>query len=248
MREYPIIFQLATQQLSKLSIRLECFFYTIEQACNDSHPVVHHYALKNVLEIIDLAEKPELKSHFLKELMRIEHLFNQTNSVVSNLPCGKLGDLIQKLIGIPGKFGGDLHQNNFLQSLRISHQAGKSETEFNSPQFLFWLEGSSVRRQQDLLNWLQELQHLRDTVSTYLSIFRNMASFEHINMLNGFYHRTLSSKKLCHLVLIKVDRKYEVIPKLHIGHHGLTLRLNDAFSLDEVKPNELRIELSICQL
>ena len=51
MGDDTIIFQLATHYLPKIALRLECLFLTIEQACEESHPVIHHYALKNIIEI-----------------------------------------------------------------------------------------------------------------------------------------------------------------------------------------------------
>ncbi len=64
MSQDTITFQLATHYLPKIALRLECLFLTIEQACEESHAVIHHYALKNIIEIIKLVEKPELKSRF----------------------------------------------------------------------------------------------------------------------------------------------------------------------------------------
>jgi cell division protein ZapD len=51
-----ITFQLATNYLSKVALRLECLYLTIDQACDEKHPVIHHYALKNIIEIIKLIE------------------------------------------------------------------------------------------------------------------------------------------------------------------------------------------------
>ena len=248
MTNERMLFQLATHNLAKIAIKLECFFYIIEQACDDTHPVIHHYALKNILEIMTLAEKPELKSRFLKELIRIEHVLNTKGIKISNLPYGDVSEQIQRLSGICGGFGGSIHHNVFLQSLRLAHRTSHDETEFNAPQFLYWLEGRSSKRQQDLRDWFEELLHLRDSVATYLGLFRNTAIFEQINILNGFYHCQLTGKSTCHLVLLKLDRSSGFIPKVHVGHHGLTIRLNDAATLEEVKPESLLLEVAICQL
>lgn len=64
MFENTITFQLATHFLPKIALRLECLYQTIQQACEETHPVIHHYALKNIIEIIKLVEKPELKAVF----------------------------------------------------------------------------------------------------------------------------------------------------------------------------------------
>ena len=72
-----ITFQLATHFLSRIALRLEFLFKTINQACYESHEVIHRFALKHIIEIFDVIEKPELKSRFLKELIRIEHVLKK---------------------------------------------------------------------------------------------------------------------------------------------------------------------------
>ncbi|WP_038838362.1 cell division protein ZapD, partial [Legionella pneumophila] len=74
MHDHMITFQLATHFLSRIALRLEYLFKTINEACNESHEVIHRFALKNIIEIAEIVEKPELKSRFIKELIRIEHV------------------------------------------------------------------------------------------------------------------------------------------------------------------------------
>ncbi len=57
MHQDTILFQLATHYLPKKALRLECLFLTIEQACTETHPIIHHYALNNIFEIMKLVEK-----------------------------------------------------------------------------------------------------------------------------------------------------------------------------------------------
>src|SRR5690606_21383891 len=120
MPQSTITFQLATHYLPKIALRLECLYQTIDQACEETHPVIHHYALKNVIEIIKLVEKPELKSGFLKELMRIEHVLNKSNTSLSKELYDSLHTQIQVLTHVVGRFGENIHNNPFLQSIRLT--------------------------------------------------------------------------------------------------------------------------------
>ncbi len=105
MHNETIIFQLATHYLPRIALRLECLFLTIEQAYEETHPVIHHYALKNIIEIILLIEKPELKSRFLKEFMRIEHAINRSQTTISNALYADLFLQVQHLSHVVGRFG-----------------------------------------------------------------------------------------------------------------------------------------------
>jgi cell division protein ZapD len=248
MHNDTIIFQLGTHYLPKIALRLECLFLTIQQACEETHPVIHHYALKNIIEIIKLIEKPELKSRFLKEFMRIEHALNKSQMAISNQLYANLFLQIQLLSQVAGRFGESIHNNAFLQSIRLAQTASHSEFELHSPQLLLWLESEASLRHLDLKEWLKELQTLVNTVTVYLALLRDTAEFDTIDMFNGFYQRSLPAKTLCHLILLRMDKNCGIVPKMQLGHHGLSLRLCEANSMHEVRRVNTEIDLAICQL
>ena len=248
MYRETIVFQLATHYLPKIALRLECLFLTIEQACEEIHPVIHHYALKNILEIIKLIEKPELKSRFLKEFMRIEHALNKSQTIISNTLYADLFLQIQHLNNVSGRFGESIYQDPFLQSIRLTQAAQYNDCELHSPQLMLWLENDPSKRQNDLTSWLKCLQTLYNTVIVYLALLRGTAEFDKIDMLSGFYQRSLPSNTSCHLILLKMDKNCGIVPKMQLGHHGLSLRLCEATSMQEVHRTETNVDLAICQL
>lgn len=243
-----ITFQLGTHYLPKIALRLECLFLTVAQACEETHPVIHHYALKNVIEIIKLIEKPELKSRFLKEFMRIEHALNKSQMTLPDKLYADLFMQIQLLSQVAGRFGESIHHNAFLQSIRLAQAAHHTEFEVHSPQLLLWLENEPAQRHHDLREWLKQLQTLFDTVAVYLSLLRDTAEFDTIDMFNGFYQRPLPSKTLCHLILLRMDKNCGVVPKMQLGHHGLSVRLCEASSMDEVHRVNTEVDLALCHL
>lgn len=248
MQSNIITFQLATHYLSKVALRLECLFLTIEEACHETHAVIHHYALKNVIEIIKLAEKPELKSRFLKELMRIEHSFNKTQYPISNQLYANLFVQVQFLSHAAGRFGEHIHQDAFLQSIRFSQAADHNDSELHIPQLLLWLENDPNVRQIDLNRWMQQLKSLYVTASVYLSLLRDTAQFETIELLNGFYQCSLPSRTMCHLILLRLDKSDGIVPKMQLGHHGLSLRLCEGNSMSELRHTDTAVDLAICQI
>ena len=247
MQHAHIIFQLATHYLPKISLRLEGLFLAIEQACQETHPIIHHYALKNIIEIIKLIEKPELKSRFIKELMRVEHSFHKVKGDASNALYANLFVQVQVLNHIAGRFGETIHQNTFLQAIRLAQSSHHNDCESHAPQLLLWLEHDAARRQHDLAVWLKQLQTLYDTVTIYLSLLRNTAEFQTIDMFNGFYQQSLPSQA-CHLILLRMDMHCGLVPKMQLGHHGLSLRLCEANSMQEVHHANTTVDLAICQL
>ncbi len=248
MRGETITFQLATHYLPRIALRLEDLFLTIEQACHETHPVIHHYALKNIIEITKLIEKPELKSRFLKEFMRIEHALNKSQAVISDALYADLFVQIQRLNQVAGRFGESIHNDPFLQSIRATQATSQNDCELHSPQLLLWLENGPRHRQQDLATWLKSLRTLYDTAIVYLSLLRGTAEFDKINMHKGFYQRSLPSRTSCHLILLRMDKSSGIVPRMQLGHHGFSLRLCDANSMHEISPTDMKIDLAICQL
>lgn len=242
-----ITFELATHYLPKIALKLECLYRTVEQACEEVHPVIHHYALKNIIEIIKIAEKPELKSRFLKELIRIEHALNKSESRISDELYDNLYTQIQMLTHVVGCFGNKIHQNAFLQSVRISQPAQTNDYEMYSPQLLLWLESDPLIRQRDLNQWLENFNSLYSTVTLYLSLLRDTAQFDEIEF-NGFYQRPLPPKTSCHLILLRINKSFGYVPRMQLGNHGLSLRLCEVNTMRDIPETQTRIDLGICQL
>ena len=229
-------------------MRLERLFLSLEQACQETHPIIHHYALKNIIEIIKLIEKPELKSRFIKELMRMEHLLNKAQGRITNAVYASLFVQVQVLSHIAGRFGETIHQDQFLQSIQLAHPKHSGDCELDSPQLLLWLENDASHRQRDIETWLMHLRTLEDTVSVYLSLLRNTADFEKVELLNGFYQRSVPLQPACQLVMLRMDTHCGLVPKMQFGHHGLSLRLCDAKSMLEVQNIDTTVDLAICQI
>lgn len=249
MQHNQLVFQLAVNFLSKIALRLERLFLAIDQACDAKNPIIHHYALKSVIEIIKLVEKPELKSRFVKELMRIEHAVHKSQAHISDAQYARLFVQVQVLSHLSGRFGDSIHQDPFLQSIRLAQTAHPSDCELHAPQLLFWLDNTPAARQANLTHWLQQLQVLWDTVTIYLGLLRDTAQFESIELVNGFYQCSLPARSTHDLILIKMNKEANIVPKIQLGHYGLSVRLCDAYSMQEVRQSNLSVlDLAICQL
>lgn len=248
MQDEIITFELATHFLPKIALRLESLYYTVQQAHEEVHPVIHHYALKNLIEILNLVEKPELKSRFLKELMRIEHALIKANTRISSELLARLHMQIQVLTHFVGLFGNSIHNNPFLQSIKQTQQNQLFDCDCHSPQLLLWLESKPELRQNDLIKWLETLNPLLATISIYLSLLRDTAEFNEIEMLNGYYQRPLPAKTSCHLILLRIEKSFGIVPRMQLGHHGLSLRLCEISTMREVRETEAKLNLALCQL
>lgn len=248
MYNNTITFQLATHFLSRIALRLEFLFKTINQACNESHEVIHRFALKNIIEIVDIIEKPELKSRFIKELIRIEHVLKKPNLLNNRSLFDVLATQIHVLNNVSGRFSNSIHDDEFLKTLRQIHHPNTKECEFNSPQLVLWFDSDPLLRQQAINQWVNCLRDLEDTVTIYLSLLREVTEYIPITANNGFYQHSISPKSVNHLILLKMDKSLGITPKLQLGHHSLTLRLYELATSQEIRDKTINMEIAFCQI
>lgn len=241
-------FQLGTNFLSRTALRLESMLDIIEQACQESNPIVHRYALNTLIEILDLIDKPELKSRFLKELIRIEHVLDRTNAPMYQALSKQIHEQIQDLNHFSGTLAGHLIQDVLLQQIRHIHQPNNKECEFHSPALIAWLSQPTDKRQEALSHWLEALSVLRQSICIYLSILRASVIETEIETDNGFFRYALAEKPSCQLVILKIPPSFQMIPQLHLGHHGLTIRLYDLKSSRKMQSHAIKMNLAVCHL
>lgn len=248
MTQSDLTFHLATNYLSRIALRLEELFLAVEQARAETGPLLHHYALKNFIDILKVVEKPELKSRFIQEFMRIDHSINKSLFKIPEKLYAKLFLHIQKLNSLAGNFGDLLHDDPFLESFRFSSSSTLNECELHAPQLLFWLENNASARQAQLKFWQNKLHVLYETVSLYMSLLRSSAQFERITLEDGFYQKSLSSKISSQLILVRMNKNAKTFPKIQLGHHNLSLRLYELSTMQEVSTVSENAELAICHI
>lgn len=248
MNYQTLTFQLAANYLSKIALCLEQLFITLEQGCRERHPSIHHHALKNLIEIIKLTEKPELKSRFIKELIRIEHALKKDLGFIASQDFKNLTLLIQELNHISGRFGHLIHNHRFLQSMRLIQTTNSCDGVLHPPPLLHWLENSFEKRQNDLLMWLEDLNTLNNTVRIYLNLLRDNVTFSKIDLHHGFYQCSLASPLPCQLILLSIDARAGMIPKMQLGHQSLNIRICNAVTLQDIKQITVKFELGISYL
>lgn len=248
MYNKTITFQLATHFLSRVALRLEFLFKTINQACDESHEVIHRFALKNIIEIAEIIEKPELKSRFLKELIRIEHVLKKPNLLNNTDLFDDLSTQIHNLSDVPGPFSNSIHDDEFFKTLRQIHHPNTKECEFNSPHLVLWFDSDPIMRQQTITQWLNYLSDLENTVTIYLSLLREATEFIPITASNGFYQHGISPKLVNHLILLKMDKSLGITPKLQLGHHNLTIRFYEMATAHEIRDKSIEMQIAFCQI
>jgi cell division protein ZapD len=201
-----------------------------------------------MIELIEIIEKPELKSRFIKELIRIEHVIKKKPSLANPELFNELENQIHILNHVQGRFGNLIYEDEFLKTLRQIHHPNTKECEFNSPHLIMWFDLDPKVRQNNINQWLNCLSDLESTVGIYLSLLKETTEYIPILVHNGFYQYNLSAKPIHHLILLKMPKSLKLTPTLQIGHHNLIIRLHKLASMYEIHDETVEMEIAFCQI
>jgi len=243
MQTQDIIYQHSPQFLPKIAIKLENLLASIHEGCQETHPIIHHYALKNVVELLKIIDKPELKSRLTKEFLRLDYVLSQEFKSHHAELFQQFESICQELQTQTTRFGNKLHHDPFLISLRMRSQEQWHECELQAPFLLNWLHQNPKLRQRMIASWLIELKGLQAAIQTYTAILRALSQFETISVSQSFYQRSLMANPPCQLIIIKLKVDLPVVPKFQMSPHALTIHFNDIQQLDY--PSQLSFDLQL---
>lgn len=248
MQSQDIIYQHSPQFLPKIAIKLENMLASIYEGKQETHPIIHHYALKNIIELIKIVEKPEIKSRLTKEFLRLEYVLPTSFKDLQPKLYQQFQTKCQEIQAHNFRFGSKLHQDPFLLSLRMRSQDQWNECELQPPYLFHWLHQKPKFRQDMLNNWLLELKDLKSIIQIYSSILQHLAVFETITITQSFFQKPLNGNPSCQLVILKINNEIPVIPKIQTSTHAISIHFSDENNLDKLAQSAFNIELGIVRI
>ena len=234
MQNQEIIYQQSPQFLAKVSIRIENLLAYVHEGTHQSHPIIHHCALKNIIELLKIIEKPELKSRFTKEFLRLEYTLSKILPEQSPELWHKFKETALHLQNRVSRLSNKIFNNHFLHSMRAKIPESWQECELQTPHLYRWLHQSSKYRKDYLQSWLEDLADIENIVQIYLSVLRFFLNYNSVLVHKGYYHQLIYSNPSCQLIVIKVNNDIPAIPKIQIGNNSLSVYFNDLLKLEEI--------------
>jgi cell division protein ZapD len=249
MPAQDIIYQQSPQYLAKVCLYLENLFAFTQEAVANTHPIMHYDALKNIIKILRLIEKPELKSRFAKEFIRLEHILVKTLKLQSTDIWEKFIHLSNHLQNHANRFTCNLNNEPLLQSLKLRHGNQDQNFELPSSQIYYWLHQAPKIRQNMIKQWLVELQEVQTCLQVYLSILRRHTEFQAIDIQDNFLYQAFGQTPLAQLIMLKVPDELLVVPKIQVSSQAVSIHFNDPYNSEiSSQYSRFRIELAIVKL
>ncbi|MCC5793091.1 MAG: cell division protein ZapD [Legionellaceae bacterium] len=242
-----ITYKFPTQYLSRIALKLSFLMDNLSTAATEQHPAIHQYGLENCLELCKIIEKPELKSRFLKEFLRIQHNFLKSEVMLPKQLSDALSRQIQFLDSKAGNFAEQMTEDRLIQQLRLT-QGNSAELDYYSPALYLWRHMDVEQRQRTFQNWMSLLADLQQTTTTYLSLLEETILLESVELKQGFYQQSLTAGSGCPLILVRLEQHSDFIPKVQYSQSRISLSLESSSLQPESSTKPETVELGISQL
>jgi cell division protein ZapD len=219
-------------------LRTEQLMQHFDQYLSRDTPLDTHGALMLLLEIINLAARVDLKSELMMELKRqianLERL-DQMPQVDSGRLRGivnRHNKLIESLHGLSGQPGGELKNNEFLNSIKQRAVIPGGVCDFDLPAYRFWLSRPAGERHGMLKAWIAPFLEIHWSILDILTLVRESATPQKAHADAGFYHQNLELSQPYQMIRILLPATAGYHPEVSAGKHRFTVRFLRQPSLD----------------
>lgn len=216
-----------------------------------------HCALITLLEIMDLAQRGDLKSEMMKELKR-QAANMERLAEIPNIDSGRLrkildrhNELIEELVDTGGQIGADLKSNDFLNSLRQRTAIPGGACDFDLPAYHYWLSRPAEERQRVMVEWIQPFGQVAEAAETALRLIRESAHAQTREAKNGFYQQNLEAQQPFQMIRILLPQESNCYPEISAGKHRFSVRFllqTDLEARNAQIQDDVEFELACCAL
>ncbi len=257
-----ITYEQPLNEPTRLYLRLEHLFKQLRNQLVMSGVHGSRLALEALLKIVDVADRPDLKSKLLQTLRQQSSSLSQLGSIPNiEIDTNKLKNILahldQLIDGLHhrcgAKLGDKLRHSPFLKSIRLHLNNPAGPCNFNVPAYSLWLHQSETKRLNDLTQWAHEFDLLENAVTTILKLTRDSTPAQNVTANNVFYQQALDPTLPCQLLRVTVPIDYNLYPEFSVGKHRLSIRFKPLSFEPEPEPkasveNEFAFELSCCRV
>lgn len=237
LAEKNIIFEQPLNEHLRICLRLEQLILQLNDYLKDHSTRGSQMALITLLRLMDVLDRPDLKSKLMQMLTQYAttlgqlERFPQVDAKRLQAILEHLDKLINHLHRLPGRIGEALRNNDFINQLRPQLSNPGGIFLYHVPMLALWLKQPAELRAKELGQWADALQPLPEIANLVLDLARNSTPAQTITAQHGFHHQNLDSTLPCQLIRVIVPIELGVYVEISAGIHRLSLRF--------VKPNYL---------
>lgn len=233
-------------------LRLEQLFAQLKEAKSAESENQYLYFFEVLFNVIDLVDRLDLRTDFLRDIDSHERKLVHW-SQHPDIDAQALELALQNLHRIGSeikrnkKLGASLREERFLSNIRQRFTIPGGVTSFDLPSLFCWLKQNTTSKQQDMEQWLAQLDIIDNSLEMLLSFLREKSRFQDMVSASGFYQGTVEDK--VELVRIQCDRASDIYPVVSgsRNRYGVKfMKLDAASGTSGAVTDTIEFQLSCC--
>ena len=225
-----IIYEQPLNEHVRVCLRLEHLFMQLQHWLSGTHLLDSRSALAAIVEILNVLDRPDLKTKLVKELGRYGSQLQRyaetphIDKTRLNAILSELEVTIEHLHNMQGKIAQKLRDNDFLIGIRQHITNPSGGCSFDAPAYYYWIHQPPAERTAQLTHWLNSLKVIQAAIAISLRLIRQSSPPQWRVANAGFYQASLDSNLSCQLIRVAVPTTAGVYPETSVGRHGISLR------------------------
>lgn len=234
-----ITYEQPLTELMRAVLRIEYLFQQVDRVRAEfSSPHHSRILMRLLVDLLNLLDRPDLKSKLSKEFNRLVQTFSHLQSA-KGVSQQTLREAIQQLkhmmvgyLDTRGKIAETLRMNGFLSSIKqgLLYAGGDSPTD--APRYWLWLHQPLPVQRDQFNQWFEQFSDIRGAIKLLLSIVRSSAEPRQLLAEKGFYHQALDPQSSLHVLRVGIAQELNGYPEISAGRHRVTVRFMTSDGVD----------------
>ncbi len=229
-----IVYEHPLNERIRTFLRLEHLFLQIDHFRHLADAWSNRAAIAGLLDTISIFGRSDLKTEILKELERhatnLERVRRQPGVNMQTL--GQvLDDLEQathQVYRMDGQIAQRLRSNEFLTTIVQRSSIPGGSCNFDLPLYHYWLNQPFEIREDQMSEWLQDLNAVRGAVILLLNLVRNSTMPTKQLAKKGFFQKSLESSAPAQLVRVSLPHGSPLFVEISGNKHRFSIRFLEA--------------------
>jgi len=249
-----ILYEYPFNERIRTYLRLQDLFDRLAVLHARSDAIDHHFALMTLFEVVEVVTRPELKADVLKDLERQKQLYAsyRGNPAISEQALDQLIERLDQHFGqlnaLPGRFGQELTENEFISAIRSRAMIPGGTCGFDLPAYHAWKHLSGEQRRADLSRWMASFVPLAQAITLLLKMLRESGTTQKVMAVQGHLQQNLPQSRNFQLLRLRLDAGLSVTPEISCNRLLVAIRLMQQTEDGKSHPIEqdVSLEMTLC--
>lgn len=222
--ERTVWYELPLNERIRTWLRLEFLFARVAHAAAGHSVWDSRAALEGLLDVFNLLGRSEPRTELLKDLDRHATTLARLGGSRLDPLRAELDAIVAAIHALDTRRIEEVRQGDFLVALRQRNSIPGGTCQFDLPALHHWLQREPEVRFEQIGQWLEPLEALRQGVTLLLRIVRAAAEPADEIAYGGFYQQSLDAAAPSQLVRVALPGAVDVFPEISGGRHRFSIR------------------------